>query len=127
MDAEVRPNTYSREQLQGILEEVAVVDDELLSLKSDYMHKCKGPRAQKREIIKSAKEAGLPMKALRELLDSDHIRRRKERRLDQLEADERADYDAMEEALGDYGSTPLGQSALQRAKQHNEQVLDGLA
>jgi uncharacterized protein (UPF0335 family) len=117
-------NGFNAEQLKGYLDEITVADNELLSLKSDYMLKCKGPRAQIREIMAAAKEAGINMKALREVVADDRARRRRERCIDALEADDLQDYEAMCEALGDYGSTPLGAAALKRAK--GEEALDSL-
>jgi hypothetical protein len=119
-------NGFDGDQLKNYLEEIAHRDGELLSLKSDYMLKCKGPRGQIREIMKAAKEAGINMTALREVIDDDRVRRRRERRIAELEADDLADYEAMEEALGDYGTTPLGAAALQRAKPRDESALDSL-
>jgi uncharacterized protein (UPF0335 family) len=119
-------NGFDRDQLQGYLEEIAHFDGELLSLQSDYMQKCKGPRAAIREVMKAAKEAGMNMKALREVVADDRAKRRRERRIDELEADDLQDYQAMKEALGEFGDTPLGEAALKRAKQ-NEGALDSLA
>jgi uncharacterized protein (UPF0335 family) len=118
-------NGYDGDQLKGYLQEIEVADNDLLSLKSDYMLKCKGPRAQIREIMAAAKEAGCNMTALREIVADDRVRRRRERRIAELEADDLADYEEMERALGDYGSTPLGEAALKRAKA-NEDALDNL-
>jgi F0F1-type ATP synthase membrane subunit b/b' len=118
-------NGFDGDQLKGYLDEIKVADDELLSLKMDYMQKCKGPRAQVREIMAAAKEAGVNMKALREVVADDRTRRRRERRIAELEADDLQDYEAMCEALGDYGSTPLGEAALKRAKA-NEDALNSL-
>jgi uncharacterized protein (UPF0335 family) len=118
-------NGFDGEALKGYLDEIAVADNELLSLKSDYMLKCKGPRAQIREIMAAAKEAGVNMKALREVVADDRVRRRREQRIEALEADDAADYEAMCEALGDYGTTPLGQAALKRAER--EESLDSLS
>jgi F0F1-type ATP synthase membrane subunit b/b' len=118
-------NGFDGDQIKGYLDEIAVADNELLSLKSDYMLKCKGPRAQIREIMAAAKEAGTNMKALREVVADDRTRRRRERRIAALEADDLQDYEAMCEALGDYGTTPLGAAALKRAKA-NEDALNSL-
>ena len=119
-------NGYDGEQLKGYLDEIAHHDNELLDLKIDYMNRCRGPRAQIREIMATAKEAGVNMKAFRERARNMREDNARERRIAKLEADDLQDYEAMCEALGDYGSTPLGEAALKRAKQ-NEQVLDGLA
>src|SRR6516165_7550333 len=48
--------------LEGYLKELDVQFDELDSLRGSYMAQCKGPRGQIKEILASAKEAGINMK-----------------------------------------------------------------
>lgn len=111
--------------LKGYLTEIDVQDDELESLRSEYMNSCKAPRQAIKEIKASAKEAGVNMKAFAEILTEHRETRAHEKRLAALEPDDFASYEEMERVLGDFGSTPLGDSALQRAK-HNEEALDSL-
>jgi hypothetical protein len=118
-------NGYSGDQLRGYLDPILAADDQLLSFKSDYMNLCKGPRAEIREVIKQAKADGVNMTALRQLLADERAKLRRARKIDAMEADDFADLQLMEEALGVLAETPLGQAALKRAA--GEQVLDSFA
>jgi hypothetical protein len=113
------------DQLNGYLDAIAMADDELLSLKSDYMTKCKTPRKKIRETMGSAKQAGMNMTALRELVREDREKRRRERRIAEMEADDLSDLQAMQVALGEFVDTPLGQAAMRRAGA-GDNVLDTL-
>jgi len=119
-------NGFKGDELKGYLSEIAGADDELLSMKSAYMLQCKGPRRKIRDVMVAAKTAGMNMVALRTLVADDRAKRRQERRIDALEADDKADYDAMQEALGELADTPLGQAALRLVKGDGEQSLDNL-
>jgi hypothetical protein len=102
--------------LAGYLSEIDRQDDELDRLRSEYMNECKGPRSHIKDIMASAKEADVNMKAFRELLSRHRADRRHEKRIAALEADDQASYEEMEAALGDFGATPLGGAALAKAK-----------
>jgi hypothetical protein len=115
----------SGDELRGYLETVAAADDELLTLKSAHMQSCKAPRKKIRETIGEAKRNGINVTALRELIARDRSKRRHDRRIAQLEADDAEDYASMEAALGGLADTPLGQAALARAK--GEEALDNLS
>jgi hypothetical protein len=119
-------NGYDADKLNGYLDQIADVDDELQSMKGEYMQRCKGPRAKIKEILATAKEAGINMVAFREVLAKHRDERKQERRIADLEADDASAYELMLTALGEFGDTPLGQAALDRAKQGDE-TLGGLA
>jgi hypothetical protein len=106
--------------LQGYLNEIDRLDDELDSLRARYMQQCKDPRAQIKEILISAKEAGLNPVSFRTLLKEHRDLRRHEKCVAELDIADRADYETMVTKLGDFGATPLGQSALKRAKKQDE-------
>src|SRR4029077_2119707 len=67
-------NGYNRELVENLLREVDRCDDELASLKGEYMQECKGPREEIDEIKSRAKEAGVPTRVFSTLI--------KNRRLD---------------------------------------------
>jgi hypothetical protein len=120
------PNTngYDSVALSGFLGEIAEVDAELASLKGEYMAACKGPRQRIKEILATAKEADINIVAFRELLARHRDARKAERRIADLEDDDRSAFELMLEALGEFGSTPLGKAALDRAK--GDSTLDEL-
>ena len=102
--------------LPGYLSEIDRQDDELDILRADYMAACKGPRSHIKEIMISAREAGVNMPALRELVRAHRDERKHQTRLAMLEADDAAAFEEMEAALGEFGATPLGEAALAAAK-----------
>jgi uncharacterized protein (UPF0335 family) len=116
-------NGYDSKQLEGYLSEIARVDDQLASLKGDYMQRCRAPREQIKEILDSAKEAGINMVAFRQVLAKHRDTRKQDRRIADLEADDASAYELMLQALGEFGDTPLGKAALDRAK---DDTLDSL-
>jgi len=116
MAKEEGSNGFDGDEIAGYLEEIDKNDDKLLSLKSEYMSKCKTPRGKIREVMKQAKDGGLNMPAFRTIVAKHRAERKIEERIAKLEADDQADYEAMKEALGDFGSTELGEAALKRGK-----------
>jgi uncharacterized protein (UPF0335 family) len=100
--------------LQGYLEKISKQDDELDTLRADYMNDCKGPRGAIKDIMASARDAGVNMKAFRELLAKHRSDRRHHKRVDAMEADDAAAFDEMISALGDFVDTPLGGAAVAR-------------
>jgi uncharacterized protein (UPF0335 family) len=104
------------ETIRKYLGQIDKADDKLVKLKVEHMSACKGPRGQIRGVMKEARESGINMPALRAIIAAHRSERKIDQRIDELEADDRADYDAMLEALGAFGDTPLGEAALRKAK-----------
>jgi hypothetical protein len=121
-----RTNGYDSEKLNGFLQQIAEVDDELASLKGEYMAACKGPRQKIKTILAEVREGGVNLTAFREILTRHRDARRAERRIADLEADDLDAYSLMEQALGEFGDTPLGKAALDRAKPQDT-TLDDLS
>jgi len=115
-------NGFDPDQLNQYLGEIDKADDRLLELKSQHMLACKTPRAKIRETMKAAKEAGLNMAAFRTVVAEHRSQRKIEEKIAALEADDAQDFELMREALGDYGSTPLGEAALKKARPQGEQL-----
>jgi len=122
-------NGYDAEQLGGYLDAIAREDDELLSLKGEYMAQCRGPRGRIKDVLLQAKEAGCNMVAFREVLAKHRADRKLDKRLAELEADDRMSFEAMLDALGpDFADTPLGKAALDRTRplQQGDSTLNSL-
>jgi hypothetical protein len=100
--------------LQSYLEKISQQDDELDTLRADYMNDCKGPRGRIKEVKLSAKESGVNMRAFNELLSKHRADRRHQKRVADLEADDAAALEEMIERLGDFVDTPLGSAAVAR-------------
>ena len=121
-------HAYSKEKLEGYLSEIDRYDDELASLRGSYMEECKAPRARIKEIITTAKDAGVNAVAFRNALKAHRDERAQEKRIAALDMVDRADYETIMEALGAYADTELGQAALARAKaqDENDEALNSL-
>lgn len=102
--------------LERYLQQIDDADDELLALKSNHMNDCKAPRSQIREVLKTVKEAGVSLTAFRVILQKHRADRKVAARLAELEHDDRAEFDTLISSLGDFGSLPLGASAIERAR-----------
>jgi len=100
--------------LKGYLTELDRCDDLLDVLRADYMNECKPIRDDQAEIMKSAKEAGLNMKSFRAIARKHRADRRHDKLLGKLDLADLSDYKSMEDALGDFIDTPLGQAAKAR-------------
>jgi hypothetical protein len=119
-------NGFNADQLSKYLATIDSADDELASLLGSYRASCKGPRERIKNAKGMAKEAGINMTAFNEYVAAHRAKRRQDKRLADLEPEDLDDYNAMVEALGEFGDTPLGAAALAKAKPRGEDALDGL-
>lgn len=118
-------NGYDGDKLERCLTAIDRQDDELDTLKGEYMQRCKGPRERIKELIAAIGENDINLVAFRVLLKKHRSDRRQEKRVAGLEADDADAYELMREALGDFGETELGQAALKRAE--GNKALDSLS
>jgi hypothetical protein len=118
-----------RDQTERLLREIDEADQQLASLKGEYMAQCKEPRGDIADVFKRAKDSGLPMRPFRALVKNRRLDRRMQANVERLEEDDQAKYDAIVAGLGpDFCDLPLGQAALRRARApQGEAALDSLA
>jgi len=102
--------------LKGYLEEISRCDDSLDTLRANFMNDCKPIQSEIAEIKASAKEAGLNMRSFNAILRKHRADRRHDKHLGKLDLADLSDYKSMEEALGDFIDTPLGQAAQRAAE-----------
>ena len=129
MDVEGQPtgtNGFERAVTEGLLKEIDHLDEQLASLKGEYMNACKGPRGDIADVFKAAKDKGLPMRAFRALVKNRRLDKKMSANVDRLEGDDQAHYEALVVGLGDFCDLPLGQAALRRARPDAEGPLDSL-
>jgi hypothetical protein len=121
-------NGYDATELNRYLGLIDREDDELLALKASYMSQCRGPRGRIKDILLQAKEVGCNMVAFREVLAKHRSGRNFDKRIAELEADDRDSFEAMLDALGQFAETELGRAALDRTRprQDGDQMLDTL-
>lgn len=119
-------NSVDKNRIASFLKDIKAADDELASLKSAHMTRCKKPQKRIKGAMISAKAAGLDMAAFRTLVAEYRDRRRAEARRDKLEADEVASLDLLKAAVPDFfESTELGRASKRRNS--GEAALDSLA
>ena len=118
-------NGINADKLAQALERIDLQDDELASLKGQYMRDCRQPRAVIKEVKGEIREAGYSMSAFNEVLRKHRDDRARDKRIAALEDDARSELEQMAEALGGLIDLPLGQAAMARAK--DGEILDSLA
>lgn len=107
-------NGFDSKQLQGYLSEIDGADDEIERLKEEYKDECRPYKERIKDVLGAAKDAGINMAAFRAVLAEHRADRRLAKRVALLDMADRADYEAMNDALGDFVETPLGQSAIEK-------------
>lgn len=121
-------NRFDGDELARYFDRIDECDDELESLRGEYMNSCKGPRASIKTVKETAREAGINMTAFGELLTLHREARAAEKRKGALEVEDIDDLEAMQAALGPFADTELGAAAMAKAKRKQaESALDGLA
>jgi hypothetical protein len=109
-------NGFDPVELRTYLAEIDTEYDELDSLLGAYRESCKGPRGRIASIKAKVKKDGVNPLAFNELVQKRQAERRHQKRLAALDLADKADFEAMEEALGDFKDTPLGVAALDASK-----------
>jgi hypothetical protein len=123
-----RGNGYDGEKIEKFLTAIDKLDDELMTLKGEYMASCRGPRQRIKDVLARVRENDVNMVAFRELLRSHRDDRPRQARLDALEADDQDADELLLGALGEFGETELGKAALSRARPRSDgdQTLNSL-
>jgi uncharacterized protein (UPF0335 family) len=113
-------NGFNSEQLTAYLDEIDAADEELLRLAGEHKSACKPLRARIRNVMTQARDEGVNMTAFRTVVADHRSKRKIDDRIAALEQDDRADFEEMKRALGEFGDTPLGAHALERARPQDE-------
>lgn len=95
---------------QAFLKRIETLMSESESAKATYMNECKERRSDIKAVYTEAKDAGVPVKALRGLVKYRELERKQEAIADGLDIDEASTYETLIEALG-----PLGEAAAKAA------------
>jgi hypothetical protein len=104
---------------------IEAVDARIATRKGECGADCKQLHREKKDLFKEASRAhGIKTKSLREALNDRAVERQRQERIAALEPDELAQYEEIKVQLGDYGTTPLGQHAIDAAKRG--EALDSL-
>lgn len=109
-------NGFKKSELKAFIDRVETVEDKIASETGEFMASVKGKRGDIKDILVEARESGIPMKALKAELKLRALDRNKAKVVAGLEQDDRDTLEAMQEALGDFASSPLGAAAIKQAE-----------
>jgi hypothetical protein len=110
-----KSNEPSTEDVQDAVQSIEKLFGDLLSERMSYMSRCKIIRKMVADKYEYAADQGISKKALKVLIKERDLERKIEALSDDLEADERNEYEMLSEKLGDFGTSPLGQAAMAKA------------
>lgn len=88
---------------EPFLKRIETLHEDAESAKGTYMAECKERRADVKEVYTEAKDAGIPVGALKGLVKKRQLQRKADAIPDGLEPDEARIYESLVEALGDLG------------------------
>jgi uncharacterized protein (UPF0335 family) len=115
-------NGFDTEKTKSFVNRVEEIEREIDSERGSFMAKCKALRDDINDVLEEAKEAGLPRKALRKVLQSRKLERKVEAIREDLESEDQDSFDLIRLALGDLGDLPLGQTVLDKKAAKQKQA-----
>lgn len=110
-----RGNGFDPAIAQGFVDRVENLYSDLATAKSEFMNQAKLIHADVKEVLKEAKEAGIPKKSLKSVIKTRKLQRDLEDVRNDLEGDDQDSYDQLCHALGTFVETPLGGAAVSAA------------
>lgn len=108
-------NEPSADSVLDAINAIERLDQELLTEKMAYMARCKKIRTRKSEQYDHASDQGISRKLLKKKITERGYQRKIDAICDDLEQDERSEYEMLSEKLGEFADTPLGAAAMARA------------
>jgi hypothetical protein len=110
-----RDNEPTAEHVQEAVAAIEKLDDDLLKERMSYMKRCKDIRKIKADEFDSASNRGISKKLLKTKIKERELERKIDGLTEDLEDDERSEYQMLSEKLGEFADTELGRAALARA------------
>lgn len=89
--------------------------DRLTQLHDDLEETAGAIKADIKEVYEEAREAGIKPKLLRMAFKAARDTKKRNAKIDKMDADEKIELELIERALGDFADTPLGQAATGKA------------
>ena len=117
------PNSPSAENVKAAVGKIEEYKAEKLAEHMAYMSRCRRINESISGVYALAKEQGIKRKLLRSKVKERELHQKIVAIREDLEADERNEYDMLTEKLGEFAFTPLGAAALAKAK---PETLDAL-
>ena len=115
----------SAEHVIEAVETIEKLYGDLLVEKTTYMSKCKTIRKIMADEYDTASDRGISKKLLKAKIKERDLERKIDSLTEDLEDDERSEYQMLSEKLGEFGDTPLGKAALARADGRGTQAHAG--
>ena len=111
-------NTPTEESVQSAVEEIEQCHAALLTEKMASMGRSKRIRAVMNDHYASAQNLGINKKLLRKIVKERKLERDIAALKDDLEAEELSELSMLQEKLGEFANTPLGNAAVKAAGGH---------
>lgn len=111
-----KSNGFDPEEVTGFVGRVESVQSDIDEIMEEAKTKCAPLREDIATIKKEANDAGLPRKALHTVISVRRKLRRANMQVQNLDQEQQDEYELLQDALGDFGETELGFSALERAR-----------
>jgi uncharacterized protein (UPF0335 family) len=108
-------NTPAEKDVQDAVADIENCYDKLDTERGIYMSKCKGIRGEMKDHYADASNLGISTKLLKKIIKERELERKIAGLTEDLEADERSEYDMLTDKLGEFANTPLGAAALAKA------------
>jgi hypothetical protein len=107
--------TYDGEYIRGAIEQIMSINAEIDGEKAALAKKLQPKRKHVAKIIKGMVESGMGTREVQTLLKKAKLERRLENVTAELDDDQKAEFQRILEAMGDFGDTPLGAAAIAAA------------
>jgi hypothetical protein len=120
-------NTPSTEDIQKAVRDIESCYSDLLKERGTYMNKCKKIRQTMSGDYDSASDKGISKKLLKKIVGERGLERKIMALTENLEDDERTEFEMLSEKLGTFANTPLGRAALASVQgmPHTQQAATG--
>lgn len=113
--AAFRGNGFDPAIAGPFVDRVEYLHADIGKLKSAFMLDCKSIQADIKEVMTEAKNAGIPKKALRNVVKKRKLERDIEGIREDLDGEDQDSFDQLVLAMDKYADTPLGAAAIDKA------------
>ena len=98
------------------VQRIEQLHDDIATLQAENAERCQNIREDVKEVYHDAREAGLAIKPLKALIKVRELSRKAHAVRKKLDLDQRAEFEQLVEALGEFAETPLGEAAVLAAE-----------
>jgi len=98
------------------VQRIEQLHDDIATLQAENAERCQNIREDVKEVYHDVFEAGLAPKPLKALIKVRELSRKAHAVRKKLDLDQRAEFEQLVEALGEFAETPLGEAAVLAAE-----------